>query len=180
VGIYDGRVRAVDPTPRGDGLFRVLVEPAPGKTPWPDLRFVRQGGKVLGWIQGDTVTVGYELWRQLNDFPLNFGQEKSATGKTRRRAAPRPMAAARAQARARRRSDDASSPLPPAGAVRQPLPCARAGRNHPGCPARWRTRGHPGQSATPLLLDEVLALRPAPRPTSSLRSPAPGRPKGAR
>jgi hypothetical protein len=38
---------AVSPTPRGDGLFRVLVEPAPGKTPWPDLRFVRQGGKVL-------------------------------------------------------------------------------------------------------------------------------------
>lgn len=76
VGIYDGRVRAVDPTPRGDGLFRVLVEPAPGKTAWPDLRFVRQGGKVLGWVQGDTVSVGYELWRQLNDFPLNFGQEQ--------------------------------------------------------------------------------------------------------
>lgn len=80
VGIYDARVRAVDPTPRSDGLFRVLVEPAPGKTPWPELRFVRQGGKVLGWIQGDTVTVGYELWRQLNDFPLNFGQEKVGYG----------------------------------------------------------------------------------------------------
>lgn len=78
VGIYDGRVRSVDPTPRGDGLFRVLVEQDPGTTAWPGLRFVRQGGKVLGWIQGDTVSVGYELWRQLNDFPLNFGQEKLA------------------------------------------------------------------------------------------------------
>lgn len=78
VGIYDGQVRSVDPTPRADGLFRVLVEPMPGKPAWPARRFVRQGGKVLGWIQGDNVTVGYELWRQLNDFPLNFGQDQVA------------------------------------------------------------------------------------------------------
>ena len=78
VGIYDGQVRSVDPTPRADGLFRVLVEPLPGKPTWPARRFVRQGGKVLGWIQGDNVTVGYELWRHLNDFPLNFGQDQAA------------------------------------------------------------------------------------------------------
>lgn len=77
VGIYDGQVRSVDPTPRADGLFRVLVEPRPGMPAWPERRFVRQGGKVLGWIQGDRVTVGYELWRQLNDFPLNFGQDRA-------------------------------------------------------------------------------------------------------
>lgn len=73
-GVFDGRVRNVDPTARPDGLFRVLVEPRPGATAWPDQRFIRQGGKVLGWIQGATVSVGYELWRQLNDFPLTFGQ----------------------------------------------------------------------------------------------------------
>ena len=78
LGIYDGQVRSVDPTPRGDGLFRVLVEPLPDAPAWPDRRFVRQGSKVLGWVQGDRVTVGYELWRQVNDFPLNFGQEKEA------------------------------------------------------------------------------------------------------
>ncbi|RJG54113.1 HlyD family efflux transporter periplasmic adaptor subunit [Sphingobium terrigena] len=78
VGIYDGQVRSVDPTPRADGLFRVLVEPRPGSLAWPDRRFVRQGSKVIGWIQGDNVTVGYELWRQLNDFPLNFGQDQVA------------------------------------------------------------------------------------------------------
>jgi multidrug efflux pump subunit AcrA (membrane-fusion protein) len=78
VGIYDGQVRSVDPVPRGDGLFRVLVEQAPGKIEWPESRFVRQGGKVLGWIQGDVVPVWYELWRQVNDFPLNFGQEQVA------------------------------------------------------------------------------------------------------
>lgn len=72
-GLFDGRVRALDPSARPDGLFRVIVEPMPGKPAWPETRFVRPGGKVRGWVQGETVTSGYELWRQLNDFPLDFG-----------------------------------------------------------------------------------------------------------
>ena len=71
-GMFDGRVRSVDPSAQTTGLFRVLVEPAPGKPAWPDADFVRLGAKVRGWIQMETVTVGYELWRQLNDFPLEF------------------------------------------------------------------------------------------------------------
>ena len=72
-GLFDGRVRAVDPAAAPTGLFRVLVEPVPGKARWPDRRFIRLGSKVHGWIQGTTVTTGYELWRQLNDFPLDTG-----------------------------------------------------------------------------------------------------------
>jgi RND family efflux transporter MFP subunit len=71
-GLFDGRVRTIDPVARPDGLFRILVEPAPGKPQWPDRRFARIGGKVRGWVQGETVSAGYELWRQLNDFPLDF------------------------------------------------------------------------------------------------------------
>ena len=73
-GLFDGRVRAIDPTAAPGGLFRVLVEPLPGTSPWPGRRFVRLGGKVRGWVQGETVSAGFELWRQLNDFPLDFGQ----------------------------------------------------------------------------------------------------------
>jgi len=73
-GYFDGRVRTIDATANAQGLFRILVEPTPGKPAWPARRFVRLGGKVRGWVQGETVTVGYELWRQLNDFPLEFGQ----------------------------------------------------------------------------------------------------------
>jgi multidrug efflux pump subunit AcrA (membrane-fusion protein) len=72
-GLFDGRVRSIDPAAAANGLFRVLVEPQPGAAPWPDRRFVRLGGKVRGWVQGETVSAGYELWRQLNDFPLDFG-----------------------------------------------------------------------------------------------------------
>lgn len=77
-GFFDGRVRTIDPNADAQGLFRILVEPAPGKPAWPGRRFVRLGGKVQGWVQGQTVTVGYELWRQLNDFPLEFGQTATA------------------------------------------------------------------------------------------------------
>jgi len=86
-GMFDGRVRSVDPSAQASGLFRVLVEPAPGKRAWPAADYVRLGAKVRGWIRMETVTVGYELWRQLNDFPLEFarpamaesaGQDKAA------------------------------------------------------------------------------------------------------
>ena len=36
---------------------------------------VKLGAKVRGWIQMETVRVGYELWRQLNDFPLEFSKD---------------------------------------------------------------------------------------------------------
>ncbi|MDF8331701.1 HlyD family secretion protein [Novosphingobium cyanobacteriorum] len=71
-GMFDGRVRSIDPSALDNGLFRVLVEPLPGAAPWPDTNFVRLGSKVRGWIQMETVSVGYELWRQLNDFPLEM------------------------------------------------------------------------------------------------------------
>jgi hypothetical protein len=84
-GMFDGRVRSIDPTASPDGLFRVLVEPMPGKPAWPDRLFVRLGAKVRGWIQMETVSVGYELWRQLNDFPVEFGR-RDATGATEKAA----------------------------------------------------------------------------------------------
>lgn len=84
-GIFDGRVRSIDPNAATDGAFRILVETQPGKPAWPSGAYVRPGGKVRGWVQGETVRVGYELWRQLNDFPLEFGQRgrTSATTETK-------------------------------------------------------------------------------------------------
>ncbi|MFN3458434.1 MAG: efflux RND transporter periplasmic adaptor subunit [Novosphingobium sp.] len=72
MGMFDGRVLAIDPSAQNNGLFRVLVEPMPGKPAWPNDNYVRLGSKVRGWIQMETVTIAYELWRQLNDFPLEF------------------------------------------------------------------------------------------------------------
>lgn len=71
-GLFDGRVAAVDLNASGNGLFRLLIEPAPDRPAWPNQPAVRLGAKVRGWVLMDTVPVWFELWRLLNDFPLQF------------------------------------------------------------------------------------------------------------
>ncbi len=89
LGTYGGKVLLVDATDSGNGKFRVLVvpttdqgtdvEPAwPGINPHTDdvRRELRQGVRVNGWILLNQVTLGYELWRQLNGFPLSTTPSK--------------------------------------------------------------------------------------------------------
>jgi multidrug efflux pump subunit AcrA (membrane-fusion protein) len=73
-GVFDGEVHTVDAAASPNGLYRVLVVPSPGRPPWPTEPTVRLGAKVRGWVMLETVTVGYELWRRLNDFPLEFNR----------------------------------------------------------------------------------------------------------
>ena len=79
-GLFDGRVRALDATASANGLFRILVEPSPDRPPWPEPRYLRLGAKVRGWVQMETVPAGYELWRQLNAFPLQFPKPGNPAG----------------------------------------------------------------------------------------------------
>ncbi|WP_310498648.1 HlyD family efflux transporter periplasmic adaptor subunit [Sandarakinorhabdus sp.] len=91
-GLFDGRVAAIDLNASPNGLFRVLIEPAPDRDPWPTEPSVRLGAKVRGWVLMNTVPVWFELWRLLNDFPLQFtrpgaspptnGEVKAGTGDT--------------------------------------------------------------------------------------------------
>ncbi len=67
-GTFVGRVHMVDWMDDGSGKFRVLVKPEAG-VPWPTVDRLRQGVRVLGWIQLEQVTLGYEVWRRLNGFP---------------------------------------------------------------------------------------------------------------
>lgn len=71
VGTFPGEVVAVDPSAQASGRFRVLVieDKVEGDVPWPDDRFVRFGASARGWVLLETVPVGYEVWRQLNNFP---------------------------------------------------------------------------------------------------------------
>ncbi len=69
-GMFDGTVYATDDAASPNGLYRVLIVQAEDRPPWPGEPAVRLGAQVRGWIQMETVTVGFELWRQLNRFPL--------------------------------------------------------------------------------------------------------------
>ncbi len=69
VGTFHGQVLFVDPSDDGRGDFRVVVTPDPDDEPWPAARFLRQGTRAKGWVLLDEVSVGFEMWRQLNGFP---------------------------------------------------------------------------------------------------------------
>ena len=96
VGTFPGEVIAINPTDSGKGIFKIVVGPPQNRkteetstivpivtdTKWPDSRYLRQGVRANGWVILKTVPLGYEIWRQLNGFPISISdseptQEKS-------------------------------------------------------------------------------------------------------
>lgn len=86
IGTFAGEVVFVEPSARTDGRFRVLVAERElgtacqqasslpglnlaGNCGWPPESFVRLGASTRGWVLLETVPLGYELWRLLNNFP---------------------------------------------------------------------------------------------------------------
>jgi len=69
VGTFGGTVAFVDASDNGKGKFRVLIVPDESDHLWPSSRFLRQGGQVKAWILLEEVSIGFEIWRQLNGFP---------------------------------------------------------------------------------------------------------------
>jgi len=68
VGTFGGQVAKVDPTDDGTGKFRIQVTPEKD-TEWPPTQNLRQGVRANGWVMLKTVSLGYEIWRQINGFP---------------------------------------------------------------------------------------------------------------
>jgi hypothetical protein len=68
VGTFGGQVASIDATDDGTGRFRLLLKQEPSD-PWPSDRFLRQGVRANGWVMLSRVSLGYEIWRQLNGFP---------------------------------------------------------------------------------------------------------------
>jgi multidrug efflux pump subunit AcrA (membrane-fusion protein) len=76
VGTFGGRVALVDPTDDGQGRFRILITPSDDQQ-WPDARYLRQGVRANAWVLLNEVTIGWELWRQLNGFPPVVAQDEA-------------------------------------------------------------------------------------------------------
>ena len=79
IGTFGGKVNRVFPTDDGKGAFRIVVTPDKtfeGETDWPDNRYLRQGVRANGWVLLRQVTLGYEIWRQLNGFPPVVADEE--------------------------------------------------------------------------------------------------------
>jgi len=79
IGTFAGKVVSVDPSANAQGKFRVmLVEDEDAEHPWPEEWFVRFGATVRAWIILETVPVGFELWRQMNNFPPALPADSAA------------------------------------------------------------------------------------------------------
>ncbi len=84
VGTYAGRVAVVDAVDDG-GKLRVIVKPDQdavkfGKDQdWPGSQYLRPGAEAVGWVMLDTVSLGYELWRQFNAFPPTAAKPKDGS-----------------------------------------------------------------------------------------------------
>ncbi|MCY7294695.1 efflux RND transporter periplasmic adaptor subunit [Alteromonas sp. a30] len=77
IGTFSGEVEFVEPIADEQGRFRVWVKEDAEEHPWPEQKYARLGSRVRGWILLEEVTLGYELWRQLNNFPpVNAEQQK--------------------------------------------------------------------------------------------------------
>ena len=59
-----------------------MTEDASELPPWPDERFVRFGSTARGWVLLETVSAGYELWRQMNNFPAELPGVPATTPNT--------------------------------------------------------------------------------------------------
>ena len=79
VGTFGGVVSFIDAQSTPDGRFRMLVSPDPEEAAWPDRRYLRQGARATGWVLLDDVSLGYEIWRQLNAFPPSISSAPEGT-----------------------------------------------------------------------------------------------------
>lgn len=78
VGTFGGIVSVIDAVDdeKSSGKFRVVIRPDPSDEQWPESKFLRPGTRSLGWMQLNTVTLGFELWRQFNGFPPTVDKPK--------------------------------------------------------------------------------------------------------
>jgi multidrug efflux pump subunit AcrA (membrane-fusion protein) len=76
-GTFGGLVTAIENSVSSNGKFRVLVTEDPSDKAWP--RLLRIGGGANGIALLKDVSVGYELWRNINGFPPEYYQPASST-----------------------------------------------------------------------------------------------------
>jgi len=80
-GTFGGLVTAIENSVSSNGKFRVLVTEDPSDKAWPKL--LRIGGGANGIALLKDVSVGYELWRNINGFPPEYYQPASSTTTTK-------------------------------------------------------------------------------------------------
>jgi len=69
-GTYGGRVVAIENFISQNGKYRVLISPDSDAEKWPKELSIGAGAQSIALLE--TVSVWYEIWRNLNGFPPNY------------------------------------------------------------------------------------------------------------
>ncbi|MFP9097830.1 HlyD family secretion protein [Flavobacterium sp. RHBU_24] len=69
-GTYGGRVVAIENFISPNGKYRILISPDSEAEKWPKELSIGAGAQSIALL--DTVSVWYEIWRNLNGFPPNY------------------------------------------------------------------------------------------------------------
>ncbi|MBL7999914.1 MAG: HlyD family efflux transporter periplasmic adaptor subunit, partial [Candidatus Kapabacteria bacterium] len=91
VGTFGGEVVVVDAVDddKARGMFRVLIKPDTTRDePWAHSSYLRPGTQASGWMQLNTVSLAWELWRQFNGFPPSVSKPADAGAKPKRSSGP--------------------------------------------------------------------------------------------
>ncbi|MFV9550291.1 HlyD family secretion protein [Algibacter sp. PT7-4] len=75
-GTYGAKVMAIERFISDNGKYRVLLAPDETDYKWPEAIRVGSGAKTIALLED--VAIWFELWRQINSFPPNYYQPKSA------------------------------------------------------------------------------------------------------
>ncbi len=83
VGTFGGVISVIDAVQdtKSVGKFRIVIKPDPDDEKWPESVYLRPGTRSFGWMQLNTVSLGFELWRQFNGFPAAVEKPKDTKKK---------------------------------------------------------------------------------------------------
>lgn len=90
VNVFAGTVTTIDATDNGKGEFRILITPNEEKREWPSDQYLRQGVRANGWVMLKRVSLGYEIWRQLNGFPVINSSKDDSSEKANKKKPDKP------------------------------------------------------------------------------------------
>ncbi|QLE79246.1 HlyD family efflux transporter periplasmic adaptor subunit [Francisella sp. Scap27] len=93
IGTFEGEVLFISPQNNATGQFKVFIKQS-GKRDWPTSDVLRLGTKVHGWVLLNDVSLGFEMWRRYNGFPINLNSSQLHIGMNKNKSVVKPKTSA--------------------------------------------------------------------------------------
>ena len=92
IGTFEGEVMFISPQNNATGQFKIFIKPSSNRS-WPTSDVLRLGTKVHGWALLNNVSLGYEMWRRYNGFPINLNSSQLHITVNKNKAVEKPKTA---------------------------------------------------------------------------------------